>query len=47
MERLTEKFGDKVVLPIIPMEIKNQSDLERFHTVRKKYEENTIKLAEY
>ena len=47
MERLTGKFGDKVVLPIIPMEIKNQSDLERFHKVRKKYEENTIKLAEY
>lgn len=47
MERLTGKFGDKVVLPIIPMEIKNQSDLEGFHKVRKKYEENTIKLAEY
>lgn len=47
MERLTEKFGDKVVLPIIPMEIRSKSDLERFHKARKKYEENTIKLAEY
>lgn len=47
MDRLTEKMGDRVLLPIIPMEIRNAEDLEKYHDTRRKYEENTIRLAEY
>ena len=47
MERLTIKIAGKVFLPLPPMNIKNQDDLETYHKVRKQYEENTIKLAEY
>ena len=47
MERLTKKIAGKVFLPLPPMNIKNQDDLETYHKVRKQYEENTIKLAEY
>ena len=37
----------KVILPIIPMEIKSKEDLDKYHKVRKEYEEMAIKLAEY
>lgn len=47
MERLTRKIAGSVALPLIPMDIKNKEDLEIYHKVRKQYEENTIKLAEY
>lgn len=47
MERLTKKIAGSVALPLIPMDIKNKEDLEIYHKVRKQYEENTIKLAEY
>ena len=47
MKRLTERMLGGVVLPEIPMEIKNKEDLEKFHHARKIYEENTIKLAAY
>lgn len=47
MERLTKKIAGKVILPLIPMDIKNKDDLETYHKARKQYEENTIKLAEY
>ena len=47
MERLTIKLAGSVALPLIPMDIKNKEDLEIYHKVRKQYEENTIKLAEY
>lgn len=35
------------MLPVIPMEIKNEEDLKKYHETRRKYEENTIRLAEY
>ena len=47
MERLTRKIAGSVALPLIPMDIKHKADLEIYHKVRKQYEENTIKLAEY
>lgn len=47
MGRLTKKIAGKVILPLIPMDIKNKDDLETYHKARKQYEENTIKLAEY
>jgi hypothetical protein len=47
MNRLTEKFMDKVVLPNIPMEIKNKKDLEEYHEVRRNIENKIIKLAAY
>ena len=47
MSRLTKKFADKVVLPVIPMEIKSKEDLDKFHEVRREYEAMAIKLAEY
>ena len=47
MSRLTRKFGDKVILPIIPMEINSKEDLEKYHDIRKEYENITIKLSEY
>ena len=47
MNRLTRKFGEKVILPTIPMEINSQEDLEKFHKVRKEYENMAIKLSEY
>ena len=47
MERLTRKIAGSVALSLIPMDIKNKEDLEIYHKVRKQYEENTIKLAEY
>jgi len=39
MERLTRKFGDKIILPMIPMEIKTSDDLENYHKVRKDIED--------
>lgn len=36
MNRLTRKFGEKVILPTIPMEINSQEDLEKFHKVKKR-----------
>jgi hypothetical protein len=47
MNRLTEKFMDKVVLPNIPMKIKNKKDLEEYHEVRRDIENKIIKLAAY
>ena len=47
MNRLTRKFADKVVLPMIPIEIKSKEDLDKWHEVRKEYEAMAIKLAEY
>ena len=47
MNRLTKKIAGNVILPLIPMNILNKDDLETYHTVRKQYEENTIRLAEY
>ena len=47
MKRLTKKFGDKVILPIIPMEINSKEDLSKFHEIRKEYQAMAIKLAEY
>lgn len=47
MKRLTEKFGDKVILPIIPMQINNKKELDNFHEVRRDIEAKIIKLAEY
>lgn len=37
----------KVVLPIIPMEINSEEDLNKYHKVRREYEVMAIKLAEY
>jgi hypothetical protein len=45
--RLTKKFAGKIILPMIPMEIKSKNDLENFHKIRKEYENITFKLAEY
>ena len=47
MERLTKKFGDKVILPIIPMGINSKEDLDKYHKVRKEYQDMAIKLAAY
>ncbi|HBX47656.1 MAG TPA: hypothetical protein DEF85_02050 [Clostridiaceae bacterium] len=47
MKRLTKKFGDKVLLPNIPMEIKSKEDLDKFHEVRRDIESKIIRLAEY
>jgi len=47
MKRLTKKFGDKVILPIIPMAIDSKEDLDKFHEVRKEYQAMAIKLSEY
>lgn len=47
MNRLTKKFGDKVILPIIIANIESEKDYKKFHDVRREYENNTIKLAEY
>ncbi len=47
MERLTKKFGDKVLLPNIPMEINSKKDLDKFHEVRRDVESKIIRLAEY
>lgn len=46
-KRLTNKFGDKVILPMIPMQIESKEDLENYHKVRKEYEDNTIRLSSY
>lgn len=47
MSRLTRKIMGKVVLPVIPMEIKSKEDLDKYHEVRREYEAMVIKLAEY
>lgn len=47
MKRLTKKSGDKVLLPIIPMGIDSKEDLNKYHKVRKEYQDVAIKLAEY
>lgn len=47
MNRLTERMLGGVVLPEIPMEIKNKEELEEYHRVRKIYEESMIKLGQY
>lgn len=47
MERLTKKFADNVMLPMIPMEINSKEDLEEYHRVRKEYEDYAVKLASY
>lgn len=47
MTRLTKKFGDKVLLPIIPMSIEFTEDLKNYHNVRRDIEEKVMKLAEY
>lgn len=47
MSRLTRKMMGKVVLPVIPMEIKTKEDLNKYHEVRREYEAMAIKLAEY
>lgn len=48
MKRMTTKFADKVVLPMIPISpYYDLSELDKFHEVRRKYEEFAIKLAEY
>ncbi|MDU4480203.1 hypothetical protein [Clostridium sp.] len=47
MSRLTRKMMGKVVLPIIPMEINSEEDLNKYHKVRREYEVMAIKLAEY
>lgn len=47
MKRLTKKFGNKVILPIIPMGIDSKEDLDKYHEVRREYQAMTIKLAEY
>lgn len=46
-KRLTTKFGDKVIVPMVPMEMKSKEDLSKYHKVRREYEENTIRLSEY
>jgi len=46
-KRLTKKFGDRVILPLIPMEIKTKEDLDKYHEIRREYEAMAIKLAEY
>ena len=47
MDRLTKKFGDKVLLPNIPMEINSKEDLDKYHEVRRDIESKIIRLAEY
>jgi len=47
MSRLTRKFGDEVILPIIPMDINSKEDLEKYHNIRREYENMVIKLSEY
>lgn len=47
MSRLTRKMMGQVILPMIPMEIKSKEDLDKYHEVRKEYEDMAIKLAEY
>lgn len=47
MKRLTKKFGDKVLLPSLPMGINSKEDLDKFHEVRRDIESKIIRLAEY
>lgn len=47
-ERLTKKFGNKTVLPMLPMsEIQCFQDLDDFHKVRREIETKIIRLSEY
>jgi len=48
MERITTKFADRVILPMMPISpYYNLKELDKFHEVRREYEEFAIKLAEY
>jgi len=47
-KRLTRKFGDKTVLPMLPMpETQCEKDLVNFHKVRREIETKIIRLSEY
>jgi len=47
-ERLTKKFGDKTVLPMLPMPlIQSFQNLDDFHIVRRELETEIIRLSEY
>ena len=47
MERLTKPLCGGYELPMIPMEIKTQDDLQKFHEVRKFYESCAIRCGQY
>ena len=48
MERLTTKFMDGYVLPMLPISpFLDINELNKFHKVRREYEANTIRLGEY
>lgn len=48
MQRITKKFGDKTILPILPEpKIENQQDIDSFHKARREIEEAIIRLSEY
>ena len=48
MKRITIKFADKVVLPMMPISpYYDLSELDKFHEARRKYEEFAIRLSEY
>ena len=47
-KRLTTKFADSVILPTMPISpYYDLKDLDKFHEVRREYEECIIRLAEY
>ena len=46
-DRLTKIWGDKVEIPISPMEIKNSEDRKEYFKVQKEIENIVIRLAEY
>ena len=47
MERLTKPLCGGYELPMIPMEIKTQDDLQKFHEARKFYESCAIRCGQY
>lgn len=47
MERLTKPLCGGYELPMIPVEIKTQDDLQKFHEVRKFYESCAIRCGQY
>jgi len=51
MDRLTKRFGDKTILPNIPLPdsstIKCSADLDKYHQNRRSIEAQIIRLSEY